>query len=90
MMNKMIIKQVFFGFMVVSLALTIGCSKVTTENYDQIKMGMPYAEVIAILGKADECNGALGIKNCTWGDEDRHILVNFVGEKVILFSARGL
>ena len=79
-----------FMLMVVAFAFTVGCSKVTTENVDKIKMGMPYDEVIAILGNADECNGALGIKNCTWGDADRHIMINFAGDKVILFSSKGI
>lgn len=90
MMKKKIIKQMLFGFMVACLALTIGCSKVTTENYDKIKMGMQYDEVIAFLGQADQCDGAMGIKNCTWGNEDRHIMVNFAGDRVILFSAKKL
>jgi hypothetical protein len=72
------------------LALLNACSKVNTENYDRIKMGMPYTEVIALLGHADTCDGAMGIKNCTWGDEDRYINVNFAGDKVIMFSAKGL
>jgi hypothetical protein len=90
MMKKKIIKQMLIGFMVACLALTIGCSKLTTQNYDKIKMGMQYDEVIALLGQADQCDGAMGIKNCTWGDEDRHIKVNFAGDRVILFSAKGL
>jgi hypothetical protein len=89
-MEHKIAKTMRFGFMALIVALTIGCSKVTTGNYDQIKMGMQYDEVIALLGHADRCDGALGIKKCTWGDEDRHIQVNFAGDRVILFSAKGL
>lgn len=90
MMIKTFMTGLRWGGIVVALALTIGCSKVTTENYDQIKMGMTYDEVIGLLGKADECDGAMGIKDCTWGDEDRHIRVDFAGDKVIMFSAKGL
>lgn len=89
-MEHKIAKTMRFGFMALIVALSIGCSKVTTENYDKIKMGMTYDEVIVLLGKADQCDGGMGIKNCTWGDEDRHIVVNFAGDRVILFSAKGL
>ena len=68
----------------------MGCNTVTKENYDKISMGMSYAEVISILGDADECGGALGVENCTWGKEDTYIKINFVGKKVVLFSANGL
>ncbi len=72
------------------LLMTAGCSKLTTENYDQIKIGMSYGEVVALLGKADECGGAMGIKNCRWGDDEKNIVVNFAGDKVVLFSSEGL
>lgn len=86
------LKRLYFRLMVVCTALILaGCSsRITTENYDQIKMGMPFEGVVAILGKADVCDGAMGIKNCSWGDEDRNITVSFAGERVILFSAKGL
>lgn len=70
--------------------LTISCSKLTTENYEQLKMGMEYNEVVKILGQADECSGAIGIKLCIWGDSKKNIKVNFAGDKIILFSAKGL
>lgn len=72
------------------LWLTVGCSKLTTENYNQLKAGMQYDEVVEILGEADACKGAIGIKNCKWGDDKKYIKVNFVGGKVVLFSGQGL
>lgn len=72
------------------LLLSIGCSKVTKENYNRLKMGMDYGEVVEILGKANECKDVIAIKNCMWGDEKKTIKVSFAGEKVILFSAQGL
>ena len=80
----------FLGCMAVLLNMFVGCSKLTVENYDKIEMGMPYEDVVGLLGQPGECGGAMGIKNCTWGDEDRFVTVNFVAEKVILFSAKGL
>jgi hypothetical protein len=89
MMQK-IIKKTFLGFMAASFLLVTGCSKLNTENYDQLKIGMPYAEVVAILGKADECEGTLGIKNCVWGNEKKYIHVSFAGDAVLIFSGKGL
>jgi len=51
---------------------------------------MNYDEVISLLGKADECGGAIGIKNCTWGDEEKYIKVSFAGDKVVVFFGHGL
>lgn len=67
-----------------------GCNNISTEKYDQLKIGMNYDEVIAILGKADECEGAMGIKSCSWGNEEKYIHVSFAGEKVVVFSGHGL
>jgi hypothetical protein len=80
----------YFLITLTALLLVAGCSKVTQENYDKISMGMNYDAVISILGDADECSGAMGIENCTWGGGDKQIKVNFVGKKVALFSAKGL
>lgn len=72
------------------LFLTIGCTQITKENYDKLKMGQDYTEVVEILGKADACSGAVGITKCTWGDDKKHIKVHFTGNKVVLYSAKGL
>jgi hypothetical protein len=68
----------------------VGCSKLTKENYDKIKMGMDHSEVNAILGKASECSDTLGIKNCIWGAEAKYIKVNFIADKVVFFTNKGL
>ncbi|SPD72336.1 conserved hypothetical protein [uncultured Desulfobacterium sp.] len=68
----------------------LGCSKLTRENYDKLEMGMDYKKVVEILGEADQCDGALGMKNCTWGTDTKCINVKFVNDKVILFSGKGL
>ncbi|PIE67375.1 MAG: hypothetical protein CSA23_04420 [Deltaproteobacteria bacterium] len=70
--------------------LFVGCSKLTTENYDQLHIGMAYDEVILLLGESDACSGALGLKSCTWGDVDKHIKASFAGDKVVFFSSQGL
>jgi hypothetical protein len=67
-----------------------GCSKVTQENYDQLKMGMEYAEVVNILGEPEQCESLLTAKNCVWGKDPKTITIQLVSEKVILFQAQGL
>jgi hypothetical protein len=90
-MNHSAAKRFLIALIAVSVLLLVaGCSKVSKENYDKISMGMNYDEVISILGDADECSGAVGVENCTWGGGDKQIKINFVGKKVVLFSAEGL
>jgi hypothetical protein len=69
---------------------SFACSKVTQENYEKIRVGMTYEEVTDILGKAQECNSAIGMTNCKWGSDKEYIKVKFVADKVVLFSAKGL
>jgi len=66
------------------------CSKVTQENYEKIKLGMAYEEVIDILGKAQECDSSIGMTNCRWENNGKFIKIQFIADKVVLFSAKGL
>lgn len=72
------------------LVLLVGCSKLTMENYTKIKMGMEYSKVVKILGKPDSCSEALFARSCIWGDDQKNITVNFVGDKVILFTSKNI
>lgn len=72
------------------LVMLIGCSKLTMENYSRIKAGIEYSEVVGILGKPDSCSDALFVKSCVWGNEQKNITVNFMGDKVILFTSRNI
>ena len=72
------------------LALLVGCSKVTMANYAKIKMGLTYDQVVAILGKPDNCSEALYVRSCVWGGEERNITVNFMADKVVLYSSRNI
>jgi hypothetical protein len=74
----------------VALVMLVGCSKLTMENYAKIKVGLGYSEVIKILGKPDSCSEALFVRNCIWGNEQQNITVNFVGDKVILFTSKNI
>ena len=66
------------------------CSKVTQENYEKIKLGMAYEEVVDILGKAQECDSSIGMTNCRWESNGKFIKIQFIADKVVLFSAKGL
>ncbi len=83
-------KTAIYTFVCAALLLTAGCSKVTKNNYDKLKMGQSYDDVVKILGKAGECSGAFGIKDCRWGDDSKHISVKFAGNKMVIFSSKGL
>jgi Domain of Unknown Function with PDB structure (DUF3862) len=72
------------------LAMLIGCSKLTMENYSKIKMGVEYSEVVKILGKPDNCSDALFVRSCVWGNEQKNITVNFVGDKVLLLTSKNI
>lgn len=72
------------------LLTTLGCSKLTIENYNQITTGMTYDEVTQLLGKPAECDDLMGVRNCRWGDDTRSVQVSFVAGKVLLFSSSNL
>jgi hypothetical protein len=71
-------------------ALLAACSKVNQENYSKLAAGMSKAEVERLLGAPGECAGALGVTSCTWGDDKAYISVQYAGDKVMLFSGKGL
>jgi hypothetical protein len=76
--------------LVILIMLLAACSKLTVENYDKLKIGMPYTDVKQLLGTPAACSDVLGVKSCTWGDEKRHITVNFIGDQVVIFNAENI
>lgn len=72
------------------ILLLSGCSNVTKENYDKIKSGMTYDEVVKILGKPEGCSETLGISNCEWKDDDAKISITFISNQVTIAVANGL
>jgi hypothetical protein len=70
--------------------LLAACNKITQENYTQLKSGMTKAEVEKLLGEATECTSALGISSCTWGTQESFISIQYAGDKVMMFSGKGL
>ena len=80
-------------FFVIGLLISItlfGCSKLNRENYDKIKVGMDYQEVVSIIGEPDKCDSVLGAKNCIWGNENKNITIKFIVDKVAVPSMKGL
>ena len=75
---------------ILALTLFTGCSKLTKENYDQIKVGMPYDDVIGLIGKPENCSETLGMKNCTWKSGQKKASIAFLGDKVTLYSSENL
>lgn len=67
-----------------------GCSKITQENYSRIKVGMEYAEVVAIVGKPANCSSVFNATTCTWGNERRSIDISFIADKVVFLAGQGL
>jgi hypothetical protein len=67
-----------------------GCNELTSENYDQLRIGMPYDAVVDLLGKPDRCDATVGFKDCTWGDKEKYINVKFGGERVAFFTSKGI
>lgn len=83
--TKVLITVIMF----VSLFI-LSCSNVTQANYEKIKLGMAYEEVVDILGKAQECGSSIGMTNCRWESNGKYIKIQFIADKVVLFSAKGL
>ena len=69
---------------------TTGCDNLTQENYSKIKVGMSLQQVEKLLGSSPTCDSAVGMKNCTWESAEKHVKVQFVADKVALYSAKGL
>ena len=68
----------------------LGCSKINKENYDKLKVGVDYEEVVKIIGNPDSCKSTLGVQSCIWEESSKQIKVKFVAEKVIWLSSDGL
>ncbi len=76
--------------LVPGLFLVACADKITLENYGKLQIGQTFDDVQKIVGAPARCDEVLGIRSCTWGDEQHGFKVNFVGGQVILMSARDL
>lgn len=70
--------------------LLAACSAVNQENYNKLKTGMDYDEVVKVLGKPSQCSEALGTRSCLWGDETHNINANFIAGKAVLYSSKNI
>ena len=64
-------KSKIFPAVVLILTLCIhvvGCSNLTQENYNKIKVGMSLQEVEKLLGSSPTCDSALGTKKLHMGN----------------------
>ena len=87
----MMIKLVMLAICMFSVLAIVGCDKVNKENYDKIKIGMSYEEVLGILGKPDTCQDpVLKTKTCIWGSSDKQIKIKFVVDTVAWRSSKGI
>lgn len=73
-----------------ALSLLGACSKLTQDNYNQVKAGMTYDEVTSILGAATHCDEAVGTKSCRWGDDAKNIKITFLADRATVFSNHGI
>jgi len=95
--KRLTVTFVLAGF---AMSLLVGCggSKVSKDNFDQVKNGMTVAEVEGILGKAtDQGGGGVSLpgveasaKVMIWQDGDKKISVTFLNGKVTAKVQEGL
>lgn len=88
-MNRSQMRTAISAFCFATLLVACG-NRVSLENYNKLKTGQSYDEVVKIVGDPTRCDEALGIRACTWGDEKRGFSANFVADKVLLLSAHQL
>jgi hypothetical protein len=87
----MMIKLVVLAICMFSILTLAGCSRVNKENYDKIKIGMSYQEVVGVLGKPDTCEDpVLKTKSCMWGSSEKQIKIKFVVDTVAWRSSKGI
>lgn len=73
------------------VGLASGCAeRLSLANYEKLKVGQPYAEVVEILGEPTRCDELLGVRTCDWGTPERGVNVRFVASQVLLTQARNL
>ncbi|CCQ12089.1 lipoprotein, putative [Pseudoalteromonas luteoviolacea B = ATCC 29581] len=78
-------------FIIIAMALGLAaCSKVNLENYNKITVGMDRTEVEQFLGSADKCEEKTLHTACVWGNETKNIEINFVSNKVTIYTKEGI
>lgn len=84
---KRFLTPLLLGLVLVFLS---GCSRITSANFEKIKVGMSPAEVKAILGEPTSMQSqrALSLSSATYTYKkgDSQITVSFLNDKVIAKS----
>ena len=86
-------RTIFANILIIWLITTIiflGCGKINQENYDKLKVGMDYDEVLKIIGKPDNCKSVLNMKNCIWEESSKSITIKVFANKVVFLSGHGI
>jgi len=93
-MRKAMFKAAVWCLVLAALAVFSACSmkpsKVTQENYDQLKIGMKLEQVVAIMGPPKHSSPKFGIEQFTWADGDRHIHAKFAAGRAVYYSCKNL
>ncbi len=80
-----------YGVLLIAVAaLLAGCNKLSEANYDKLKVGMGYDEVVAIFGKPDSCSNTYVAKGCEWGDERKNVIIGFIEDEVIHYKSTNI
>lgn len=76
-----------FWLALVTLLLA-ACSRVTPENFAQLKTGMERTEVYALIGSPDQVSGGgvgpLTVSSETWEGSKHRIDLTFTGDRLAL------
>jgi len=86
-------RTIFANILIIWLITTIiflGCGKINQENYDKLKVGMDYDEVLKIIGKPDNCKSVLNMRNCIWEESSKSITIKVFANKVVFLSGHGI
>jgi len=76
---------------ILNLLLVVSCSKLTLQNYDKLKTGMSYDEVVNIIGKPGHCKEKLGARQCQWGEDGTtQITTSFIAGSAVFYSHENL
>lgn len=66
-------------------------NKINKENYEKIKIGMNYEDVLGLIGEPGKCEEpVIKTKACAWESSGRQIKIKFVFDKVAWRSSEGL
>ncbi len=79
----------FIAGLTVAMLLT-GCDKLTQENYEKLGIGSSYEEAVDVLGKPSNCKTVVNTKSCRWGDDQKHVDAQIIGESIVFISSNGL